>query len=133
MATSLGAQPWLGTVALDSAAFNITEIMRDQHFPLYDQAFGSDPAVWDAASPTVQLHSKIAPFLAVCSSRRQESCGQAQAFVDKARNLGVQASLLSEDLKHGEINQQLGTPSDYTTHVEAFMAGLDPVVAALLR
>lgn len=133
MATSLGAQPWLGTVALDSAAFNVATIMRGKHFPLYDQAFGKDPSFWDSASPIVQLHSKIAPFLGVCSSRRQESCPQAQAFVDKARSFGTQARVLPEDLSHEEINEQLGEPSDYTTQVEAFMASLDPAVAVLLR
>ena len=133
MATSLGAQPWLGTIALDSAVFNVTQIMRGHHFPLYDRAFGSDPAFWDAASPIVQLHSKIAPFLAVCSSRRDDSCPQAQAFVDKARSFGTQARVLPENLSHGEINERLGEPSDYTAQVEAFMASLDPAVANALR
>ncbi|MGN6314609.1 MAG: alpha/beta hydrolase [Rhodanobacteraceae bacterium] len=133
LATSLGAQPWLGTVALDSAAFNVATIMRGKHFPLYDRAFGNDPSFWDSASPIVQLHSKIAPFLAVCSSRRQESCPQAQAFVDKARGYGTQARVLPEDLSHEQINETLGEPSDYTTQVEAFMASLDPAVAQLLR
>jgi len=133
MALSLGAQPWLGTVALDSGAFNVATIMRGRHFPLYDQAFGSDPAFWDAASPTVQLHERIAPFLAVCSSRRQESCPEAQAFVEKAHGYGTQARVLPQDLSHEEINEQLGTPSDYTAQVEAFMAGLDPEVRNALR
>lgn len=133
MATSIGAQPWLGTVALDSAAFNVATIMRGRHFPLYDRAFGNDPAFWDAASPIVQLHGKIAPFLAVCSSQRRESCPQAQAFVDEARGFGTQARALPENLSHEQINETLGEPSDYTTQVEAFMASLDPAVAMRLR
>jgi acetyl esterase/lipase len=133
MATSLGAQPWLGTVALDSAAFNVATIMHGRHAPLYDQAFGKDPALWDAASPFVQLRGKTSPFLAVCSSRRQQSCAQAQAFVDKARTFGTQARVLPVNLSHGDIDKQLGTPSDYTTQVEAFMAGLDPAVGKVLR
>ena len=133
MAVSMGAQPWLGTIALDSAAFNVTQIMHGHHFPLYDRAFGSDPAFWDAASPIVQLHSRIAPFLAVCSSRRNDSCPQAQVFVDKARSYGTQARVLPENLSHGEINERLGEPSDYTAQVEAFMASLDPAVANALR
>lgn len=133
MALSLGAQPWLGTVALDSAAYDAAKIMRGRHLPLYDRAFGNDPAFWDAASPIMQLHGKIAPFLAVCSSQRQDSCPQAQGFVDKARGYGAQARVLPEDLTHEQINEQLGTPSAYTTHVEAFMASLDPAVAKALR
>lgn len=133
MALSMGAQPWLGTVALDSAAFNVATIMRSRHLPLYDRAFGNDPAFWNAASPLQQLHSKIAPFLAVCSSRRQDSCPQARAFVDKARGYGTQARTLPEDLSHEQINQTLGEPSDYTAQVESFMASLDPSVAHALR
>jgi len=133
MALSIGAQPWLGTVALDSAAFNVATIMRGPHLPLYDRAFGNDPAFWNAASPIAQLHGRITPFLAVCSSQRRESCPQAQAFVDKARTFGTQARVLPENLTHEEINEQLGEPSGYTSQVEAFMATLDPAVARLLR
>lgn len=133
LATSMGAQPWLGTVALDSAAFDVAQIMHGLHLPLYDRAFRADPAFWAAASPIVQLHSRIAPFLAVCSSRRHESCPQAQAFVDKARGYGTRARVLPEDLSHEEINETLGEPSGYTAQVEAFMASLDPAVATVLR
>jgi arylformamidase len=79
------------------------------------------------------LHSKIAPFLAVCSSRRTQSCPQAQAFVDKARSFGTRARVLPEDLSHEEINETLGEPSNYSAQVEAFMASLDPAVAQALR
>lgn len=133
MAMSAGAQPWLGTVALDSAAFNVATIMRARHLPLYDRAFGSDPAFWAGASPLVQLHGRIAPFLAVCSSRRDDSCPQAQAFVDKARGFDTQARVLAENLSHEQINETLGESSDYTAQVEAFMASLDPGVAMRLR
>src|SRR5690348_4726578 len=133
MAISAGAQPWLGTVALDSAAFNVATIMRGRHAPLYDRAFGNDPAFWGAASPIIQLHAKTAPFLAVCSSQRKESCAQAQAFVDKARGYGTQARVLPENLSHEQINETLGEPSDYTAQVEEFMASLDPGVAMRLR
>lgn len=133
MAISMGAQPWLGTIALDSAAFDVAKIMRGRHLPLYDRVFGNDPASWDAVSPIVQLRSRITPLLAVCSSRRSDSCPQAQAFVDKARSFGTQARVLPENLSHEEINERLGTPSDYTAQVEAFMARLDPAVANVLR
>lgn len=132
LATAQGALPWLGTVALDSAAFNVTAIMQQRHFRLYDEAFGSDPATWAAVSPIAQLHAKIAPFLAVCSSERRNSCNQAQAFAVKARGLDSRVEVLPEDLKHSEINEQLGLASDYTAKVDAFLAGLDPALASRL-
>lgn len=133
LATSQGALPWLGTVALDSAAFDVTTIMQGRHFRLYDEAFGSDPATWAAASPTLQLRAKIAPFLAVCSSRRADSCAQANAFAAKARALGSRVEVLPVDMRHGEINADLGLPSAYTAAVDRFLAGLAPALARRLR
>ena len=129
LAYDQGALPWLGTVSLDSAALNVVAIMQGPHLPLYDDAFGSDPAYWRAASPLQQLKTRGAPFLAVCSTRRQDSCPQAHNFVDKAHSLRMRGEVVGEDLSHREINENLGLPSDYTAQVEAFLATLDPVVA----
>jgi len=41
-----GVRPWLGTIALDSAAMNVVKIMEKRHMRLYDQPFGDDPAYW---------------------------------------------------------------------------------------
>lgn len=133
LATSQGALPWLGTVALDSAAYDVTAIMRGRHFRLYDAAFGADPADWAAASPTLQVRARIAPFLAVCSSLRADSCPQADAFAAKARRFGTRVQVLPEPLRHAAIDAQLGQASPYTAAVDAFLAGLDPTLAALLR
>ena len=133
LATAQGALPWLGTVALDSAAFDVARIMQGPHFKLYDEAFGKDHATWAAASPNVQLRAKIAPFLAVCSSQRRDSCAQADAFAAKARGFGTRIDVLPEDLRHGEINADLGQPSAYTAAVDRFLASLDPALAQRLR
>jgi len=133
LAYDRGALPWLGTVSLDSAALNVVAIMQGPHLPLYDAAFGTDPAYWRAASPLQQLNSRGVPFLAVCSTRRQESCPQARNFAMKANGLHMRAQVLGEDLSHREINERLGTPGDYTAQVEAFLASLDPVVARRLN
>jgi acetyl esterase/lipase len=133
LATSEGTLPWLGTVALDSAAYDVATIMQAPHFRLYDEAFGSDPANWAALSPIVQLQAKIAPFLAVCSSLRSDSCPQAGAFAAKARRLGSRAQVLPEAMRHGEINEALGQSSAYTSAVDGFLASLDPALAGRLR
>lgn len=132
LASSLGALPWLGAVALDSAALDVPAIMRGPHLPLYDAAFGDDPAYWRAASPLQQLARAGAPLLAVCSTRRRESCPQARHFVDRAHALHMPAQVLGEDRSHRQINQELGLPGDYTAQVEAFLATLDPAVARRL-
>lgn len=120
-----GAAPWLGTVALDSAAFDLVNIMAAKHYAFYDTAFGNDPAYWRAASPLHQLRAAGAPFLAVCSSRRPDQpCLQARSFADKARGLGMRVEVLEQALSHREINERLGLPSAYTTAVEVFMNSL---------
>jgi len=122
--TATRPQPWRGAILLDSAAFDVTALMAHRHFGLYDQAFGSDRSYWAAMSPLVQLARPTAPVLAVCSSRRQESCGQADRFAGKASGLGGKVRVLREDLSHMEINAALGDESDYTAQVDAFLASV---------
>ena len=116
--------PWRGAVLLDSAVLDLPLLMAHRHLPLYDHAFGRDPAQWAVLSPYAALRPGAAPFLAVCSSRRTESCAQADRFAAKAQSLGGQARVLREDLSHGEINATLGAPSDYTAQVDAFLQSL---------
>ncbi len=133
LGSAAGAKPWLGTVALDSAALDVAPIMQRKHYKLYDPAFGTDPAFWKAASPLQQLHAGAKPLLAVCSSRREESCEQARGFVAQAVRLGVRAQVLPQDLSHGEINEQLGASGRYTQAVEEFLASLSAPVASRLQ
>ena len=119
--TATRPQPWRATVTLDSAALDVPLIMNNRHFGLYDRAFGSDPQKWAAVSPMAQLVHATAPLLAVCSSRRKESCPTSERFVAKVNGLGGKARVLREDLSHGEINATLGAPSDYTAQVDAFL------------
>lgn len=123
--TANGVQPWLGTVVLDSAAYNVVTIMQARHLKLYDPIFGKDQALWVASSPTLQL--KAAPaesMLLVCSSNRADSCPQANAFATKAKDLGGTVTVLPEALRHGNINANLGLPGDYTDSVDSFLHSL---------
>jgi arylformamidase len=133
LAAQHDVRPWLGTIALDSAALDVPSIMQHRHFRLYDPAFGTNPAYWAATSPLQQVHAGTQPMLVVCSTRRDDSCNQAQAFVRKAVRLGVRAEVSRQDLSHADINEQLGLPGDYTAAVERFMASLSPEVAQRLR
>ena len=123
-ARALGAQPWLGSVALDSAAFDVAAIMNARHLPLYDRAFGTDATFWRRASPTQALTAQAAPLLAVCSTRRADPCPQAEAYAAKARALGARAEVLPQDRTHRQINDELGLPGPYTAAVDAFIASL---------
>jgi len=133
LAREEGAQPWLATVALDSAALDLPSLMARPHMRFYDRVFGSDPAFWASASPLQRLGSNATPMLLVCSTqRRDQSCAQAQRFAEQAHTSGRRAELLPQDLSHAQINAQLGLPGAYTDAVEKFMASVDPVLARRL-
>ncbi|MEN0107229.1 MAG: alpha/beta hydrolase [Pseudomonas sp.] len=132
LAAAQGVKPWLGTVALDSAALDVEKIMQARHMRFYDQAFGAEPAYWQQTSPNYVLANGAAPILAVCSTRREVACEQAQLFASHGTAVNVSISVLKQDLSHKEINQQLGTPGAYTEAVESFMASLDIDVAKRL-
>ncbi len=124
--TSAGAtlQPWRGSVLLDSAVLDLPLLMAHRHLGLYDRAFGTDPRQWPALSPIDVLARAAPPVLAVCSARRADSCAQADRFAARAVASGGQAGVLRENLSHGEINQRLGEPSDYTARVDEFLRSL---------
>lgn len=119
-----GPLRWLGTVALDGAGFDIEQMMQGRHMPLYDDAFGTDPAYWRAASPYAQLTGAGRPMLAVCSTRRAEACEQARHYAHKAGGLGVRVDVLPQDLSHREINETLGQQGAYTQAVDQFIGSL---------
>ncbi len=131
LAAKQGAAPWLGAVSLDSGALDVPAIMEHRHPRLFDEAFGADPALWQASSPQHHLTKGAKPWLGVCSSNRRASCTTNEIFAAKARVLGARAETLGEPLTHSEINEQLGLPGAYTDAVEAFMASLDPGIKAL--
>ena len=127
MAFDLGAKPWLGTVSLDSAAFDVVGILRAKnHPPFFDEVFGADPASWEAASPLRQLSAQSTPILAVCSTqRRDQPCMQAEAFAAKAKSMQIRVEVLQQDLSHSKVNNRLGLPGVLTDTVEAFITSLD--------
>jgi arylformamidase len=117
-----GARPVRGAVLLDSAAYDVAHVMDGPHPPLYDRAFGADPAAWRAASPYQRLSRQAVPMLAVCSTGRvRAACAQARAFRAKAATLGVRVDVLPQALSHMQINRLLGQPSAYTRRVDAFV------------
>jgi arylformamidase len=130
LAINSGAKPWLGTIALDSAAFDVVQIMKRKHYSFYDEAFGVNPDFWRSTSPIYALNENknksIAPIMAVCSTqRRDKSCIQAHEFGKAAAKLNARVEVLEQDKSHGEINGDLGMSGAYTDAVERFIISLD--------
>lgn len=121
MVRDAGARPWRATVLLDAGTIDVVSRLERGAPPLFENAFGTDPAFWRAASPLHQLRAKTAPILAVCASGRRDACDDNRGFVDKARGLGGRAELLPKPLSHMAINRDLGEDNAYTREVEAFL------------
>ncbi len=119
-----GARDWLGSIALDSAAFDVAEIMGRRHYRFYDKVFKSDPAYWRETSPIHRLSGEGAPMLAVCSSRRDDACPQARDFAAKAATKGRKVTVLPLPLTHREVNENLGVNGEYTEAVDSFLRSL---------
>ena len=126
LASTFGARLPRGAVLLDSGALDVVAIMRSpRHPPLFDAAFGDDPAFWRASSPHHVLTAAALPMLAVCSTRRPDApCTQARAMAQKAARLGVRMDVLPAGLSHMAVNRDLGLPGLYTRQVGAFIEGL---------
>lgn len=115
--TKLGIRPWRGTVLLDSPVFDTVQAMTGKHYPYYDMVFGDNSNLWAAASPLEQARKGTRPMLLVCSSKRKESCPQAENFAKKIMSLGGDVSINSIALTTKELNDQLGLPGSYTDAV----------------
>lgn len=124
------AQPWLGTVSLDGAGVDVEQSMKDGVSlkvldDIYDNAFGTDPALWKAASPMAQLSAGARPMLMVCSiTRPDKPCKQTQAFVDKATKMGVKAKIYPVKMSHGDINSSVGGNNELTAEIDKFLASV---------
>ncbi len=124
-AKDAGASRWLGTVALDGAAFNVVTIMTALHLPLYDPIFEDNQQLWQEASPTLRLSGTPAPMLLVCGPGLANACPQADAFAAAASQLGARAQVYPTDLSHGKISSELGMPGPLTDAVDEFLASLN--------
>jgi len=116
--------PILGTISLDSAALDVEKIMQFKPIRLYEHAFGNDPSYWKTLSPFYTLKQGAKPYLLVCSTKRDDSCTQADAFASKAKTLGINATVLRQAMLHKEINEALGEKSAYTEAVDGFITML---------
>lgn len=123
-AQAAGAGPWLGTVSLDSAAYDVPEIMQSPHLSLYDPVFGTNQALWQQSSPTLNASGTPSPALLVCSTNRANSCPQARGFAQALSAHGGAATVSPVDLSHEQIDSELGTPGTLTTAVDAFISPL---------
>jgi len=115
-------------IALDTAAYDLRwriETATPAGVMLYLNAFGTDPALWDLASPIrhVAPGRCIPPFFVVTRG----SLGRVAAtkrFGEVLRAAGVPVTLLyTPEYDHAGVNEAIGDPRDtsITPRLEAFL------------
>ncbi len=120
-----GAQPWRGTIVLDSAALDVVSLMEREHPRFYNPVFGDDPLFWEQVSPYHKLSQGATPFLLVCSEGFNEmTCDEERALAKRAKKFQIRTQILPQKLNHMDIMRTLGKAGPYTEAVNTFMESL---------
>lgn len=115
-----------GVVALDTEGYDVSRAMEGRVTrDIYENAFGTDPAIWKAASPTAHIAAGkgIPPFLIVTRGTAAR-VANAKAFADALRGAGYDAEARAiPGYSHADVNRRLGVPGEeaVTAPVMAFL------------
>ncbi len=122
-----------GVILLDGAGYDIPYMMDNDSVilrSLYEGAFGTDPAVWEDASPVnhVAEGKNIPPFLLFYAGNREDSRVNSQKLADLLTEAGVQNWVVSApDKNHGTINGDIGKDGDWVTaRIMEFLEEVSP-------
>lgn len=115
-------------VVLDTQALDVPTLMRGNLNPIYQQAFGRDPALWEQVSPLhhVAKGKGIPPFALVVAENRVPKLRQAQALQKALREAGTRCELIeAPQHTHASLNRAIGVRSDRVTRaLERFYSSL---------
>lgn len=103
-------------VPVDTASFNFLVdpygMFVNRQKKIREDAFGTDRAIYAAASPTLVAAKarpgSLSPFLIFVGSKREDAVEQSNAFALALRQSGNQGSVVPLDLGHARINQAIG-------------------------
>lgn len=132
-----GVRPWLATILLDSAAYDVVNIMSTTHLPLYDEPWSGGMSQWTAGSPALIMTGRIPPTLCVVSQtgnpHSEDDAANTDEWINAARAFGTVVVRRDTPLDHGDLNNFLGLPASnsnlaldptYTADVDAYILGL---------
>lgn len=100
-------------ICLDTAVYDIRERCETGSM-LYFNAFGTDPAVWDDASPMYNIDETddLSSFLIVTRGT-EKRVNLSERFTQALETNGSEAQLLhAEKYTHAQVNQAIGHPND---------------------
>jgi acetyl esterase/lipase len=122
-AQAFGARRWTATVALDSAALDVTSIMQRPHLRLYDRASAPTPRCGGGCRRCTRSSRKRCRCWRCARRSVATTPARRRAPTPRRRGaLGVDGEVLPQDLDHGGINKELGAEENYTAAVDRFLA-----------
>jgi acetyl esterase/lipase len=104
------------TASLDTEAYDVTEGAETPGTVglTYQNAFSTDPSVWQEASPIEHVDGDEAPFLVVTRGTAKR-VAMATDFVEQLERAGVDATLLVvTPYSHDDVNRLLGVDGEQT-------------------
>lgn len=119
-----------GVVLLDGAAYDVARqiaLPGNLAAPMYDAAFGQDPARQAALSPTRHAAApNVASWLILPIEKRTDSGPQSRDLAAALNKAGANASVVPVPEKsHRSLNMELGEHGDFATgEVDRFLAGV---------
>lgn len=119
-----------GVVPLDGAGYDIPSRIQSPYRgveEMYEQAFGTDPAIWEDASPLYHVAAEkgIPPFLLIYAGDREEARMQAETLAAALEEAGEPVELFhAPDKNHMTVNQELATGDYVFEKMIEFFAGL---------
>jgi acetyl esterase/lipase len=126
-ANQLGLNVIKGTIAIDSAMYNLVEQQsRPAGSKMIPNAFGTNPAVWKDASPTSHISSGkgIPPFLITYTNPPKQQMAESLAAQLKKASVPV-TTVGSIGKSHEEVNRLIGTTGDsFTDAIFKFVNGI---------
>lgn len=102
-------------VMLDTEGYDVAAMAATSE--VYRNAFGDDPAVWAAASPSTHVDEGPLPARALVVTRgTARRTAKAAAFADQLAAAGVDARVVDVNpLSHAEVNRLIGSGDDVMT------------------
>jgi acetyl esterase/lipase len=119
-----------GVILLDGAGYDVSKQMaapRNPVLPMFEDAFGKDPARQRALSPTLHAAApNVASWLILPVASRQDSQAQSNALAAGLKAAGANAEVVPvPEATHMTLNRELGSDGDFATEqVDRFLASL---------
>ncbi len=119
-----------GVILLEGVGLDIPAMIAPDTQPMFENAFGTDPAVWREASPLVHVSAGkgIPPFLLFVAGEDGKAGPTSQEMAAALTAAGIQSWLVTaEGRSHATILTGIGSPGDpVTARILEFLEATKP-------